>query len=496
MTSSSCGAVTRSALVFVVGVVATLAPAVPSAHAATVDTTATYVALARHSGKAMQVQSTADGGAVVQATRTDSPAQQFQFVDSGGGYYRLKSRYSGKVVDVASSSTANGADVVQWTDKNAANQQFSLVDTDGGHVRFVNRNSGKALDVWERSTADGARISQYDVNSGTNQHWALVRVDGGTPGGHGAPTDPNVKYFGRWNTADSTAYVSEWAGAYLVVGFTGRTVQLKQRNAIDFFVSVDGGPDVSYVNRSGTVNLTPTPLAAGNHTLRVSYRPIAGSYRGDAVYRGIELDQGASTFAPTVPSKTIEFVGDSITVGQQSSKQALTAYGWLVGERLGTGHTQIAVGGACLVSAADGCIGMSDRFLRTGLQPTAANWDFSRYRADAVVINLGTNDVGHSVTGAQFQSAYVTLLRRAREKYPTAAIYAMQTFRKRYIPETKAAVQALNDGGDAGVRFIDTTGWIVESTDTTDNVHPNDQGHRKIADRLAPILSTAIDSTT
>ncbi|MEO6090142.1 MAG: GDSL-type esterase/lipase family protein [Umezawaea sp.] len=311
--------------------------------------------------------------------------------------------------------------------------------------------------------------------------------------GDGSPTDPNVRHFGRWNTANSAAHVSEWAGAYLLIGFTGRTVKLKQRNAIDFFASIDGGADVSYVNRSGTVDLTPTPLAAGNHTLRVSYRPIAGSYHGDAVYQGIQLDSGAKTIAPAVPSKIVEFIGDSITVGQLSSKQALTAYGWLVGERLRVGHTQIAVGGACLVSAADGCIGMSDRFLRTGLQADAANWDFSRYRADAVVINLGTNDVGHSVTKEQFQTAYVTLIRRARAKYPTASIFALQTFRKRFIPETQAAVTAVND---AKVKFVDTTGWITEATDTSDNVHPNDQGHRKIADRLAPIVSAALATSS
>ncbi|MCX2951726.1 SGNH/GDSL hydrolase family protein [Lentzea sp. NEAU-D7] len=307
-----------------------------------------------------------------------------------------------------------------------------------------------------------------------------------------SPTDPNVRYFGRWNTSTSSAYVSEWAGAYLVVGFTGRTVKLKQRRAIDFFVSIDGGPDVSYVNRTGTVDLTPAPLAAGNHTLRVSYRPIAGSYKGDAVYQGIEIDTGARTFAPTVPSKTIEFVGDSITVGQLSSKQALTAYGWLTGEKLKAGHTQIAVGGACLHPAADGCLSMREGFLRTGLALNAPAWNFGRYRANAVVINLGTNDVGHSVTKDEFRSSYVTLLRRAREKYPTAAIFALATFRKRYVPETQAAVKALTDGGDRNVHFVDTLGWIDEATDTTDNVHPNDQGHRKIADRLAPIVAARI----
>lgn len=307
-----------------------------------------------------------------------------------------------------------------------------------------------------------------------------------------SPTDPNVKYSGRWNTSAPNAYVSEWAGAYLTVGFTGTTVRLRQRNAIDFFAAIDGGPFTSYVNRSGTVDLTPTPLAAGNHTLRISYRPIAGSYKGDAVFQGITLDSGARTFAPAVPKKTVEFVGDSITVGQLSSRQALTAYGWLVGEKLGAGHTRIAVGGACLSPSTDGCLAMRDGFLRTGLAASAPPWDFSRYRADAVVVNLGTNDVGHGVTGAQFQNAYVTLLRRAREKYPTAALFAMGTFRKRYLAETQAAVRTLNDGGDANVAFVDTTGWIVEATDTVDNVHPNDAGHRKIAERLAPIISARL----
>jgi arabinan endo-1,5-alpha-L-arabinosidase len=136
----------------------------PSASAAVVDPNATYVLVARHSGKALDVYdwSTADGGQIVQWARNDLAVQQWQFVDSGGGYYRVKSRHSGKVLDVSGSSAANGAEVVQWADNNAANQQFRLLDSAGGYVRLVNRASGKALDVWEHSTADGARVSQYD----------------------------------------------------------------------------------------------------------------------------------------------------------------------------------------------------------------------------------------------------------------------------------------------------------------------------------------------
>ncbi|TDB77954.1 non-reducing end alpha-L-arabinofuranosidase family hydrolase [Micromonospora sp. KC723] len=168
-----------AAVVAVVGGLLTVA-ATP-ASAATVDTTAWYVLVNRNSGKALDVNgaSTADGARLIQWNRTNANNQQFQFVDSGGGYYRLRARHSGKVAAVSGSSTANGGAIVQWTDSNGTNQQFRLVDSDGGYVRLVNRNSGKALEVAGLSTADGANIQQWDDWNGANQQWQLVRVDGG-----------------------------------------------------------------------------------------------------------------------------------------------------------------------------------------------------------------------------------------------------------------------------------------------------------------------------
>ncbi|MEU1784603.1 GDSL-type esterase/lipase family protein [Streptomyces sparsogenes] len=308
----------------------------------------------------------------------------------------------------------------------------------------------------------------------------------------GAPGDPNIRFTGRWDTRSSTtAYTPYWAGAYFRTGFTGRTVKLKQRDAIDLWASIDGGPATFYDEAKGTVNLTPTPLSAGNHTLQVNYQVVAGSYHGDAVFQGLTLDSGATTFTPPTPKKLIEFVGDSITVGTTTSQNARTAYGWLIGERLGADHTQIAQGGAALVDTADDRMSLEQQF--TKLNPNAAtpDWDFSRYQADAVVINLGTNDVGRGVTSAQFQAAYSSLLRKVRAAYPNAWIFALETFRGRFVPETQAAVNAAVSGGDARVSFVDTTGWLA-ADELSDSVHPNDKGHRAIADRLAPIISAKL----
>ncbi|HEV8561425.1 MAG TPA: GDSL-type esterase/lipase family protein [Actinophytocola sp.] len=302
--------------------------------------------------------------------------------------------------------------------------------------------------------------------------------------GDGSVTDSNIAYTGRWTISTTTA-VPSWAGAYFTTGFTGTTVRVRARDAVNFYASIDGGADVFFAGVRGTVNLTPTPLPAGTHRLRVSYRS------GDTVFLGLVLDPGAHTTAIPPSPKLIEFVGDSITFGALTSKMALSAYGWVLGERLGVRHTQIARSGYCLV-AASGCVGQSTQFFKLASTGTT-DWDFSRYQASAVVINLGTNDIGHSVSGPTFQAAYTDFLRNIRAKYPNAVIFAMETFKMRYVPETQAAVRARNTAGDSRVRFINTEGWLIVGTDYADgDGHPNDGGHVKIANRLAPIIGPAI----
>jgi hypothetical protein len=153
---------------------------VQPASAATVDTNANYVFVSRHSGKAMDLFNfaTNDGAPIVQWARNNLAVQQWRFIDAGGGYYRIRSVHSGKVLEVPNAT--DGAGLVQMTDNNNTRQHFRLADSDGGHVRFISRHSNKALDVWEWSTADGGRIAQFTDLNGWNQQWQLAIVGGGS----------------------------------------------------------------------------------------------------------------------------------------------------------------------------------------------------------------------------------------------------------------------------------------------------------------------------
>jgi len=306
-----------------------------------------------------------------------------------------------------------------------------------------------------------------------------------TSTGTGLPNDPNIQYYGRWNTTEPAYYSMGWAGGYLEARFTGSSIGVRQRNAIDLYYSIDQATPQWRRTVSGNVTLA-TGLTGGSHTIRIGYRERAGSYTGDPVFGGLILAGGAQTTAIGRPPAFVEFIGDSITVGQPNADRPFTTYAWLTSEALGAAHSQVAQGGACLVS--QDCYGMMDWFRRSSAWVSYDDWNFATYQATAVVINLGTNDVGHGVSTTLFQQSYIVMLERVRQAYPGAEIFAMGVFRNRYVTETRNAVAARTAAGDGKVHFIDTTGWIDPATDTTDNVHPTDAGHAKITQRLRPIL--------
>ncbi|HYQ64851.1 MAG TPA: ThuA domain-containing protein [Actinophytocola sp.] len=151
-------------------------PTDPSPGTGPVQTGVYYRLAAQHSGKLADISgvSTSAGALLHQWSATGGLNQQFDFLDSGGGYYRVRARHSGLVLQVASSN--NGADITQQTDTAAASQQWSVLDRGSGVVSLVNRQSGLAMDVRGASTADGARISQWTSNGAANQRFQLQRV--------------------------------------------------------------------------------------------------------------------------------------------------------------------------------------------------------------------------------------------------------------------------------------------------------------------------------
>jgi beta-glucanase (GH16 family) len=158
--------------------------------AESVTSGASYVVVARHSGKALDVTSasTADGANVQQWVRNGTDAQTWRFDATGDGYYVIRARASGKALDVAGAGTGEGVNVQQWSYWGGANQQWKLEDAGDGYYRIRARNSGKYLDVAWGSTADGANVAQVNWYASAAQQWKLVPIASPTPTPTPAPT--------------------------------------------------------------------------------------------------------------------------------------------------------------------------------------------------------------------------------------------------------------------------------------------------------------------
>lgn len=312
----------RAALTLLAGLALALAhlvaPSARPASAATIDTGTWYILVNAHSGKAMEIGggSSAQGAEVTQFTRNDTCAQQWRFLDSGGGYYRLMNRCSGLVAEIYEHSVDNGASVVQWPDLGNPNQEFSVQDV-SGNIQLVNRNSGKALDLWGWSTADGARISQYDDTNGANQQWRLIAVDGAT-GAYPPPVPISGDTF-----AHDPSVIRKPEGEYLLA-FTANGVGLKTSgdrtrwddvgaafpNGAPWADEYTGGgrnlwaPELRYANGQYYLWYSASTFESNTSAIFLATSPTGAS--GSWTNRGVVIESGAGDNFNAIDPAVIE----------------------------------------------------------------------------------------------------------------------------------------------------------------------------------------------
>lgn len=211
--------------------------------------------------------------------------------------------------------------------------------------------------------------------------------------------------------------------------------------------------------------------------------------------------------------KKIVFLGDSITEGVGVS--SIDHVYWnLVGQRTGAQVYGYGIGGTRI--APNHLAGYDDYI--------DANWFGTRVEqmipdADVVVIFGGTNDFGHGDapmgtmkdrTNDTFYGACHMLMQQLIERYPHAQLIVITPLHRigeEMMPFNEAGVRragVLKDYVDAirdiaefySVPVVDLFAQsglqprvkILRELYMPDGLHPNDAGHRKIADRLLALL--------
>ncbi len=146
-----------------------------------------YKITAKHSNLALAIpnNSTVDGTQLVQTTSNTTTSQQWTVAETTcpvdapifdpNKCYKLTSRLSNKVMEVAGASLVSGANIQQGTFIDGQEHQFWKLQTNNdGTYRMMNLNSGKVADVFNDALTAGSPIGQWDWNEGNNQRWVFT----------------------------------------------------------------------------------------------------------------------------------------------------------------------------------------------------------------------------------------------------------------------------------------------------------------------------------
>ena len=106
----------------------------------------------------------------------NNPGQQFDLVDAGNGYYKIRNVKSGLILEVANAGTANNDRVQQAGDTGALHQQWRLQPW-GDY--FARASTGKYICVENMGSTNGSPIIQY---SWENNPWFKWRFESVTDG--------------------------------------------------------------------------------------------------------------------------------------------------------------------------------------------------------------------------------------------------------------------------------------------------------------------------
>lgn len=268
-------------------------------------------------------------------------------------------------------------------------------------------------------------------------------------------SEENVKFQGRYLVREDAAWLihSGSAAEFTVTG-TSASVTLAGDGGIyngadyrpRYGVYVDGELilDTTMSTASETVKLFE---GTASRTAKVKVMLLS-----EAMYGGIGVKELEVTSSAAVPVKglpqndlCIEFIGDSITCaygveGAASSESFKTttenfskSYAYLAAQQLEADYTVVSYSGHGIVSGYSSGDKNSDSLI-PDCYDTASKfgdyneqWDFSKRSKDAVVINLGTNDINYvnadfETRSAEFTEGYLAFLKHLREKNPDSTL--------------------------------------------------------------------------
>jgi lysophospholipase L1-like esterase len=326
--------------------------------------------------------------------------------------------------------------------------------------------------------------------------------------------NPNIEYIGRFDFSRSGRVRFDWPGVQIKTSFSGTYCAIKLKDGKnDYNIFIDGKLNKVLRTSSDTIYKIAENLKEIKHTLLITKR--TEGFNGIASFGGFILNPGDSLY-PDIKEKKrkIEFIGDSFVAGlgsegkspdclfSRETDNSYIAYGPVLARRLNADYSIIAVSGIGIVRNNGDLNPTSKRPLPYYYERACLNdtlkWDFKKWQPDLVVVRLGNNDYWQKPypTTTVFQTAYINFLKKIRSLYPKAGIQVLcEPVRKDphcgYIRNVVA--ELAEKLRDKKIWFEEVTVHLDILKDLGCQDHPNESGHKKIADAIEPIIRKALN---
>ena len=344
-----------------------------------------------------------------------------------------------------------------------------------------------------------------------------------------SPTDPFIQYTGRISFANPERPAWNFPGIQIVASFEGTSLRMIAKPRSGYFVAqIDQAEPfkVAFRGERDSVVTLATALPNGVHTVKLMYA-IEG-YEFYPEFWGFVLDKDKKLVeTPALPSRKIEFIGNSITCGygneglkkeegfDYATENHYYSYASITARNLEAQHWVVARSGIGAYRNFAGpktgnpesnmlaqyeYVGFAWKpDLRKEATFLSEKWDFSRYQPDVVYINLGTNDLSTPNYDLQLlKQNYQKLLKTVRHHNPKAKIVFL-TGTMLYNKELELQKQLLDEvaaeaknAGDQEVYRFDMAP-IAGNEWYGNDWHPNIYQDEKMAGELTAYLRSLMN---
>ena len=344
-----------------------------------------------------------------------------------------------------------------------------------------------------------------------------------------SPTDKLIQYTGRISFANPERPAWNFPGVQIIASFEGTSLRMIAKPCSGYFMAqIDQAEPfkVAFRGERDSVVTLATALPNGVHTVKLMYA-IEG-YEFYPEFWGFVLDKGKKLVeTPALPSRKIEFIGNSITCGygneglkkeegfDYATENHYYSYASITARNLEAQHWVVARSGIGAyrnfagpntgnpesnILAQYEYVGYAWKpELRQEATFLKEKWDFGRYQPDVVCINLGTNDLSTPNYDLQLlKQNYQKLLKMVRQHNPKAKIVFL-TGTMLGPQESDIQQQMLNEvaaeakeAGDQEVYRFDMTPISGDEWYGND-WHPNIYEDEKMAGELTAYLRSLMN---